>query len=119
MVRIIHSPTQIKAAGTKDKIINEYIGCVNSQTHDVSIAVMQSPKGWEEPGQVPEFDEYTLVFSGMLQVETKTGTFYIKPGQAVIVNKNEWVRYSTPLEDAEYVAVCLPAFTPGTVHRDE
>ena len=117
---LIKSPTIIKAAGNKPKQIEEYIGRVNSKTDDVSIARMKSPNGWIEPGQKPEFDEYTLVLSGMLRVETRSESFDVQAGQAVIVRSGEWVRYSTPgPEGAEFVAVCLPAFSPETVHRDE
>jgi mannose-6-phosphate isomerase-like protein (cupin superfamily) len=116
----IEKPTIIKAAGNKPKLIEEYIGFVNSQTADLSIARMKSPGGWEEPGQKPEFDEYTIVLRGMLRVKTKTEELDIRPGEAVIANKNEWIQYSTPNEDgAEYIAVCLPAFSPDKVHRDE
>jgi mannose-6-phosphate isomerase-like protein (cupin superfamily) len=116
----IEKPTIIKAAGNKPKVIEEYIGFVNSQTASLSIARMKSPGGWEEPGQKPEFDEYTIVLRGMLRVKTKTEELDIRPGEAVIANKNEWVQYSTPNEDgAEYIAVCLPAFSPDKVHRDE
>ena len=120
MPKIIESPTVIKAAGNKPKQIEEYVGRVNSTTNEISIARMKSPSGWIEPGQMPEFDEYTLVLRGMLRVETRNGTFDIQAGQAVIVRRGEWVRYSTPgPEGAEYVAVCLPAFSPEAVHRDE
>jgi len=116
----IQQPTIIEAPGNKPKIIKEFIGRVNSKTNELSIARMKSPSGWEEPGQTPEFDEYTIVISGMLRVESKTGTLDINAGEAVIVKSNEWVRYSTPGNDgAEYLAVCLPAFSPDTVHRDE
>ncbi|CCQ89176.1 conserved hypothetical protein [Nitrospina gracilis 3/211] len=120
MARFIDKPTLVEAAGTKPKVIKEYIGNVNSKTSDVSIAYMTSPEGWEEPGQTPEFDEYTLVLQGMLKVETKEETFEVSAGQAVITPKGEWVRYSTPRSGgAQYIAVCLPAFSPDTVHRDE
>jgi mannose-6-phosphate isomerase-like protein (cupin superfamily) len=120
MARLISAPTKIEAAGNKPKLIEEYIGRVNSDTAAVSIARMQSPSGWVEPGQTPEFDEYTLVLRGTLHVETRTGTLEVHAGQAVIVAGGEWVRYSSPgAEGAEYVAVCLPAFSPATVHRDE
>ena len=120
MAKLINMPTQIKAAGTKEKIIKEYIGNVNTSTSGVSIALMKSPDGWEEPGQTPEFDEYTLVLKGELKVETRDGNFLVKAGEAIIANKGEWVRYSSPSpEGAEYVAVCIPAFSPGSVHRDE
>ena len=120
MPTIIKSPTKIEAAGNKPKIIKEFIGKVNSSTDQISIAKMQSPPGWKEPGQTPEFDEYTVVLKGMLRVETKEKAFDIHAGEAVITHKGEWIRYSTPLEEgAEYIAVCLPAFSPETVHRDE
>ncbi len=116
----IESPTIISAAGNKPKIIEEFIGNVNSKTNSVSIARMKSPAGWIEPGQQPEFDEYTVVLTGMLRVTTKNSVIDIEAGQAIIVNKGEWVQYSSPGTDgAEYVAVCLPAFSPETVHRDE
>ena len=119
MARKIEQPAIITAAGNMPKRIEEYIGRVNSQTSDLSIARMTSPAGWREPGQTPEFDEYTLVLRGMLRVETKDGSLDIRAGEAVIVNKGEWVRYSSPEEGgAEYIAVCLPAFSPDTVHRD-
>ncbi|CAI2717483.1 cupin domain-containing protein [Nitrospina watsonii] len=119
MAQFIDKPTLVEAAGTKPKIIKEYIGNVNSKTPGVSLAHMTSPEGWEEPGQTPEFDEYTLVLQGMLNVETKEETFEVSAGQAVITSKGEWVRYSTPRAGgAQYIAVCLPAFTPDTVHRD-
>ena len=119
MAQLIEQPTQIEACGNKPKIIQEFIGRVNSRTSDTSIAVMQSPEGWEEPGQTPEFDEYTLVLEGTLKVATKDGDIEIKPNQAVIAPKGEWVRYSTPYPGgAKYVAICLPAFSPETVHRD-
>lgn len=115
----ITSPTRIVAAGNPPKQIDEYVGRVNSKTSAVSVAHMRSPVGWIEPGQTPEFDEYTLVLAGMLTVETREGTLAVRAGQAVMVAGGEWVRYSTPgTEGAEYVAVCLPAFSPGTVHRD-
>ena len=119
MPKLILSPTIIEAAGNKPKIIREFIGRVNSSTQKVSIARMSSPEGWEEPGQTPEFDEYTLVLKGMLRVETKENVFNVNAGQAIITYAGEWIRYSTPNpEGAEYVAVCLPAFSPETVHRD-
>jgi mannose-6-phosphate isomerase-like protein (cupin superfamily) len=120
MVRLIEGPTRIQAAGNKPKEIAEYIGRVNSGTAAVSIARMKSPSGWVEPGQMPEFDEFTVVLSGMLRVESKDGTLDVQGGQAVIAPAGEWVRYSSPgAEGAEYVAVCLPAFSPQGVHRDE
>jgi len=119
MPKLISSPTIIEAAGNKPKIIREFIGRVNSDNQKLSIAQMTSPEGWEEPGQTPEFDEYTLVLNGMLRVETKDQIFDVYAGQAIITYVGEWIRYSTPNpEGAEYVAVCLPAFSPETVHRD-
>jgi len=120
MPELIKTPTVITAAGNKPKEIREYIGRVNSKTEAVSIARMKSPSGWIEPGQRPQFDEYTLVLRGMLRVKTADGTIDVREGEAVIVKAGEWVQYSTPEQDgAEYVAVCLPAFSPDTVHRDE
>jgi mannose-6-phosphate isomerase-like protein (cupin superfamily) len=119
MPQLIDAPTRVLAAGNKPKSIDEYVGRVNSQTAEVSIAHMRSPSGWLEPGQTPEFDEYTLVLRGMLRVTHRTGAVDVRAGQAVIVRAGEWVRYSSPEGDgAEYVAVCLPAFSPDTVHRD-
>jgi quercetin dioxygenase-like cupin family protein len=119
MARIISKPTVIPAAGEPPKIIQEFIGRVNSGTAAVSIAKMTSPCGWSEPGQTPEFDEYTIVLRGELQVETRAAVHRVSSGQAIIVSRGEWVRYSTPAaEGAEYIAVCLPAFSPATVHRD-
>jgi mannose-6-phosphate isomerase-like protein (cupin superfamily) len=119
MARLIERSTRVEAAGNKPKLIDEFIGLVNSGTAQMSLARMQSPSGWVEPGQTPEFDEYTLVLKGELQVETKEGIFRVRAGQAVIAPHGEWVRYSTPgHEGAEYIAVCLPAFSPRTVHRD-
>lgn len=116
----IAAPTIIAPAGNKPKQIAEYVGRVNSSTSALSVAHMKSPPGWVEPGQTPEFDEYTLVLKGSLRVETHSETSDIPAGQAVIAPKGEWVRYSTPGEEgAEYVAICLPAFSPDTVHRDE
>jgi mannose-6-phosphate isomerase-like protein (cupin superfamily) len=115
----IPSPTRIQAAGNISKTIEEYIGRVNSKTESVSVAHMQSPAGWEEPGQTPEFDEFTVVLKGFLRVESKHGTLDVKAGHAVIAHAGEWVRYSSPgAEGAEYLAVCVPAFSPDTVHRD-
>lgn len=120
MPTFIKSPSIIKAVGNKPKIIEEFIGRVNSDTEGVSIARMKSPSGWIEPGQTPEFDEYTIVLKGMLRAETKNDSFDIKEGEAIIVNKGEWIKYSSPaIEGAEYIAVCLPAFSPEKVHRDE
>ena len=116
----IEKPTIIEAAGNKPKIIEEFIGRVNSETGDLSIARMKSPAGWIEPGQKPEFDEYSVVLKGMLRVATKKGAADIHAGEAVIVPSGEWVQYSTPgSEGAEYIAVCLPAFSPEIVHRDQ
>jgi mannose-6-phosphate isomerase-like protein (cupin superfamily) len=115
----INKPAVIESEGNKPKRIEEYIGGVNSGTSDVSIARMVSPSGWEEPGQIPEFSEYTVVLNGMLRVKTKSEVFDVYAGEAIVVNKNEWVQYSTPgAEGAEYIAVCVPAFSPDTVHRD-
>ena len=119
MITKIDKPTIIAAAGSKPKRIEEYVGRVNTGCTAVSIARMQSAGGWREPGQRPEFSEYTLVLSGMLRVETSDGGMDILAGQAVVVPAGEWVRYSTPNpEGAEYITVCLPAFAPETVHRD-
>ena len=118
-MRKIAKPTVIQAAGNKPKKIEEYIGRVNSDTQEVSIARMTSPAGWVEPGQTPEFDEYTLVLKGMLQVESKIETVQVNAGEAVITAAGDWVQYSTPgSEGAEYIAVCLPGFSPDIVHRD-
>ena len=113
----IAKPTVIQAAGNKPKVIEEFIGRVNSKTEALSIAKMTSPAGWVEPGQTPEFDEYTVVLRGMLRVATKSGTIDVNAGEAIITPAGEWIQYSTP-GGAEYIAVCLPAFSPDTVHRD-
>ena len=120
MPQWIAAPSRVTAAGNKPKLIDEYIGRVNSGTAEVSIAHMRSRSGWVEPGQTPDFDEYTLVLSGTLRVESRDGSFIdVRAGQSVHVARNEWVRYSTPFpEGAEYVAVCLPAFTLEAAHRD-
>jgi ethanolamine utilization protein EutQ len=119
MPTLIAHPTRIQAPGSKPKIIEEYVGRVNSQTSGLSVAHMRSPEGWEEPGQTPEFDEYTLVLRGTLRVQHKDGVLDVAAGQAVITRQGEWIRYSSPIAGgAEYIAVCLPAFSPGTVHRD-
>jgi mannose-6-phosphate isomerase-like protein (cupin superfamily) len=119
MPKIITAPVRIQAAGMPPKIIEEFIGRVASQTESISIARMSSPSGWSEPGQTPEFDEFTVVLRGQLRVETRDGACEIAAGQAIISPRGEWVRYSTPgAEGAEYIAVCLPAFSPQTVHRD-
>ena len=124
VMKKIEKPSVVEAAGNKPKIIEEYIGNVNTGSSSVSIAKMKSPPGWQEPGQTPEFDEYTVVLQGRLIVETRDGdgirTAEIRAGEAVVLNAGEWVRYSTPGDEgAEYIAVCLPAFSPETVHRDE
>ena len=120
MAKLISAPTVIPAAGQPPKIIEEFFGRVNSATSEVSIAKMTSPSGWREPGQTPEFDEYTVVLRGEVQVETRSATHKVAAGQAIVVNAGEWVRYSTPgAEGADYLAVCLPAFSPQTVHRDD
>lgn len=119
MARKIHGPTVVEAAGNKNKIIEEYFGLVNSQDDRISIAKMTSPSSWIEPGQKPDFDEYTVVLKGMLLVETHDRKFEVRAGEAIMTVRGEWVRYSTPgPEGAEYVAVCLPAFSPLSVHRD-
>ena len=116
----IKSPSVIKAAGNKPKIIDEFAGRVNTGSTDISLAKMKSPEGWEEPGQTPEFDEYTVVLKGMLRVKAKNETFDVKAGEAIITYKGEWIQYCTPAPGgAEYIAVCVPAFSPDTVHRDE
>jgi mannose-6-phosphate isomerase-like protein (cupin superfamily) len=117
---LIPKPTEIEAAGNKPKVIREYIGRVNTRTSALSVAHMKSPGGWIEPRQTPEFTEYTVVLAGMLCVEHRNGTIDVRAGQAVICQPGEWVKYSSPEPDgAEYIAVCLPAFSPTTVHRDD
>jgi mannose-6-phosphate isomerase-like protein (cupin superfamily) len=119
MPTLISNPSRIQAAGNKPKLIDEYIGRVGSSDEAVSIAHMRSPGGWQEPGQTPEFDEFTVVLRGLLRVEHRAGTLDVRAGQAVIAHKGEWVRYGTPeSEGAEYIAVCLPAFSMETVNRD-
>ncbi len=119
MPTLISAPTRVEAAGNKPKLIDEYIGRVNSGTAEASVAHMRSPGGWQEPGQSPEFDEFTIVLKGVLCVEHRDGTLEVSAGQAVIAHRGEWIRYSTPSpEGAEYIAVCIPAFSPATVHRD-
>lgn len=119
MAVLIDKPQVIEAVGNKPKLIEEYFGRVRSKSDEVSIARMKSPQGWVEPGQSPEFNEYTVVLKGTLLVKTKDKTYEVKEGQAILAPKNEWVQYSSPYEGgAEYVAVCLPAFSPNTVHRD-
>ena len=116
---MISHPTRIEASGSKPKVIEEYVGRVNSRTSGLSVAHMRSPEGWEEPGQTPDFDEYTLVLRGTLRVQHHAGLLDVVAGQAVVAHRGEWVRYSTPFAGgAEYIAVCLPAFSPDTVHRD-
>ncbi len=117
MPEFIDSPKTIEAIGNVPKVIKEFIGCVNSGTREISIAKMESPADWKEPGQTQEFDEYTVVLKGILFVETKGKIFEVNAGQAIMTHKGEWVRYSTP-GGAEYIAVCLPAFTPDSVNRD-
>ncbi len=120
MPTLITQPTRIQSAGNKPKLIDEYVGRVNSKTSATSVAHMRSPAGWLEPGQTPEFDEFTIVLKGMLRVEHKRGSLDVHAGQAVVAHAGEWVRYSTPQEEgAEYIAVCLPAFSMESVHRDE
>ena len=120
MPTLIAQPTRIQSAGNKPKLIDEYIGRVNSKTSAASVAHMRSPQGWLEPGQTPEFDEFTIVLKGMLRVEHKAGILDVHAGQAVVAHAGEWIRYSTPEEGgAEYIAVCLPAFSMETVHRDK
>jgi mannose-6-phosphate isomerase-like protein (cupin superfamily) len=120
MPTLIASPTRVAAAGNKPKLIDEFIGCVNSGHAEVSVAHMRSPGGWLEPGQTPDFDEFTLVLRGLLRVDHAAGSLDVRAGQAVVARRGEWIRYSTPEEEgAEYIAICLPAFSPQTVHRDE
>ena len=120
MAKFIDQPMVIEAVGNKPKIIEEYIGAVNSDTEELSVARMRSPSGWVEPGQTPDFSEYTLVLKGMLQVKTENRVYEVKAGQAIITSAGEWVQYSTPEEGgAEYIAMCLPAFTVAAVHRDK
>jgi mannose-6-phosphate isomerase-like protein (cupin superfamily) len=120
MPTFIAAPTRVAAAGNKPKLIDEFIGRVNSGHADISIAHMRSPGGWQEPGQTPEFEEFTLVLRGLLRVESEKGSMDVRAGQAVVAHRGEWIRYSTPEEDgAEYIAICLPAFSPAMVHRDE
>ena len=117
---LLAQPTRITAAGNKPKLIDEYIGRVNSKDSAVSVAHMRSPQGWTEPGQTPEFDEFTVVLRGMLRVKHRDGELDVHAGQAVVAHGGEWIQYSTPgAEGAEYIAVCVPAFSMETVHRDE
>jgi mannose-6-phosphate isomerase-like protein (cupin superfamily) len=120
MSTLIEYPQIIEATGTKKKVIEEYFGRVTSKTGETSIARMISPAGWEEPAQCPDFNEYTVVLKGTLRVKTKGQIYDVKTGQGILIAKSEWVQYSTPYEGgAEYIAVCLPAFSPETVHREE
>ncbi len=120
MPKLINAPTRIEAAGNKPKLIDEYVGRVNSASSHASVAHMRSPGGWVEPAQTPDFEEITLVLKGMLRVDCDTGQFDVRAGQAVVTQPGERVRYSTPEPDgAEYIAVCLPAFSPQSVHRDQ
>lgn len=120
MIKKISNPTIIEASGNKPKIIEEYVGRVNSQTEDLSLARMKSPGGWTEPGQKPEFNEYTLVLHGLLRVRTEKEIIDVAAGEAIMVTAGEWIQYSTPeAEGAEYIAVCLPAFADEIVHRDD
>jgi len=120
MPTLISQPTRITAAGNKPKLIDEYVGRVNSNDSAVSVAHMRSPQGWIEPGQTPDFDEFTIVLRGLLRVTSKAGELDVRAGQAVVAHAGEWIQYSTPDADgAEYIAVCLPAFSMDTVHRDE
>ena len=120
MPRLIAAPAIVTPAGNKPKRIEEYVGRVNSGHSQVSVARMTSPGGWEEPGQRPEFEEVTIVLSGMVRVESDDGVLEVRAGQVVVTGRGEWVRYSTPEPDgAEYIAICVPAFSPQTVHRDE
>lgn len=115
---LIAAPTRVSAAGNMPKLIDEYIGQLNSQEGRISVAHMRSPQGWEEPGQTPEFEEYTLVLRGRLRVRHRQGSFDVAAGQAVVAHPGEWIQYSTPDEATEYIAICLPAFSPDSVHRD-
>ncbi|MBI88985.1 MAG: cupin [Candidatus Marinimicrobia bacterium] len=119
MLKRIKKPTIIDSVGTKPKKIEEFIGRVNTGTERISIARMTSTKGWEEPGQIPEFEEYTVILKGEMKVETEKEVLSIKEGEAVIAEKGKWVRYSTPQTDTQYIAICLPAFSPDSVHRDK
>ena len=119
MIQKIDKPSIIEAAGTGHKIIREYFGRVNSNTSEVSIAKMDSPQGWEEPGQCPKFNEYTIVLRGKIRIMTKSGEVIVKEGEGILTSAGEWVQYSTPFEGgAEYIAICLPAFSPDIVNRD-
>lgn len=117
MPTLIEKPTRVEAAGNKPKLIDEFVGRVNNRESRLSVALMNSPAGWIEPGQRPEFDEYTLVLEGQMEVEHEGGTLVVNAGQAVLAKAGEWIRYGTP-KGCKYVAVCVPAFSPETVHRD-
>lgn len=120
MPKLISAPSRVEAAGTKPKLIDEYIGRVNSSDQHISVAHMRSPGGWVEPGQTPQFEEITLVLRGCVKVDYENGSMEVRAGQAIQTSPGEWIRYSTPYADgAEYVAICLPAFSMDTVHRDD
>ncbi|UCD10628.1 MAG: cupin [Nitrospinaceae bacterium] len=118
MAKLVSGPKTIPAAGNMPKLIKEFFGAVNTGSTQASIARMNSPKGWREPGQTPEFDEYTVVEKGELKVETRDHTYFVRAGQAFLAQRGEWVRYSTPVAETAYLSVCIPAFSPETVHRD-
>jgi ethanolamine utilization protein EutQ (cupin superfamily) len=120
MIKIIKAPTRIMTPDGDNKIIEEFVGNVNTKSSDISIAKMKAIEGWSEPGQTPEFDEYTFVLYGIVKVETMSEKYDVKAGEIIISPKNEWIRYSTPFEGgAEYISICLPAFSPDSVKRDE
>jgi mannose-6-phosphate isomerase-like protein (cupin superfamily) len=116
--KLIEAPTRVQSAGNMPKLIDEYVGRLNTREGRLSVAHMRSPAGWQEPGQTPEFEEYTIVLKGRLRVRHEGGEFEVRAGQAVITHPGEWIQYSTPDEPTEYIAICLPAFSPETVHRD-
>lgn len=118
MPKLIENPARVQSAGNMPKVIDEYIGRVSTHESRLSVAHMRSPAGWVEPGQTPEFEEFTVVLRGCLRVRHHAGEFDVRAGQAVITHPGEWIQYSTPDEPTEYVAICLPAFSPATVHRD-
>ena len=119
MPSLIQGATRVQAAGNMPKLIDEYVGRLNTKAEHVSIAHMRSPAGWQEPGQTPEFEEYTIVLRGRLRVTHAQGEFDVLAGQAVVAHPGDWIRYSTPDEATEYIAICMPAFSPATVHRDD
>lgn len=119
MPTLIDHPTRVQAAGNLPKIIDEYVGRLNTGQGGISVAHMRSPAGWQEPGQTPEFEEYTIVLRGRLRVKHKDGSLDVAAGQAIVAHPGEWIQYSTPEEGAEYIAICMPAFSPDTVHRDD